>query len=29
VAKAILTDTIYPSRVSWLDSKQPWPAGLP
>lgn len=29
VAAAIETNTIYPTRTSWLDSKQPWPAGLP
>ncbi|MBI4351116.1 MAG: hypothetical protein HY550_06735 [Elusimicrobia bacterium] len=25
VADAILTNTIYPTRISWLDSKQEWP----
>ncbi len=29
VAAAVLTDTIYPTRTSWLDSKQAWPAALP
>ena len=29
VAEAILTGSNYPSRVSWLGSKQAWPASLP
>jgi Tfp pilus assembly protein PilX len=29
VAEAMLTDTIYPTRISWLSSKQAWPAALP
>ena len=29
VAEAIKTSTIYPTRISWLDSKQEWPAALP
>jgi hypothetical protein len=28
VAAAILTSTIYPTRTSWLDSRQQWPTGL-
>jgi len=29
VAEAIKTSTIYPTRISWLDSRQEWPGGLP
>lgn len=29
VAQAIETSTIYPTRISWLGSKQAWPSALP
>lgn len=29
VAEAMLTGNVYPTRISWLNSRQAWPASLP